>query len=83
MQGSFFSGSRHPEHRFSDDDLVAIRRCVDAIDKVIKLAELECAEETGWQLHQIKAGLESILRMGKVLLGRGGDGRDGVRYEAE
>lgn len=46
------------------------------IVKTIQIAELNCADDTAWHLQQLKSGLETLKRHGKVLLVAGTiDGR--------
>lgn len=68
MHGSFFSGTCDTEHRLTDDDLHHVRRCMLALDKIKRIAELHCAEEAIWQLEQLIGGLQGILSTGRVLL---------------
>lgn len=68
MHGSFFSGAPENEHRLSDDDLHHIRRCLHALEKIKRIAEIHCAEEAIWQLEQLIGGLQGILSSGRVLL---------------
>lgn len=70
MYGSFWSGATDTEHRLTDDDLHHVRRSVLALEKIKRIAELHCAEETICQLEQLINGLQCILSTGSVLLAK-------------
>ena len=68
---SFFAGCGPSHHRFNEDDLRSVKETVDALSKLIRVAESQAAHQTAWEFSQAKAVLQKILANGKVLITRG------------